>query len=115
MAETPNIWPSNYKVRAYPAYAQDGAAVILHAKDYEGRMYMATLSWQEMKENDFVFEPQPLFVLQRQQAQTLMDDLWASGVRPTEGAGSAGAMREAQEHIATLRKVAYKVLEIDNA
>jgi hypothetical protein len=113
MADTTNIWSSNYMVRAYPAYAQDGAAVILRAKTHEGKCYIASLSWQELKEDDFAFEPQPLFVLQRQQAQVLMDDLWASGVRPTEGAGSAGAMREAQEHIATLRKVAYKVLEID--
>lgn len=113
MSDTPNIWSSNYNVRAYPAYAQDGAAVILRAKTHEGKVYMASLSWQEIDEHDFAFEPQPTFVLHRTQAQVLMDDLWAAGVRPTEGAGSAGAMREAQEHISTLRKVVYKVLEVD--
>jgi hypothetical protein len=45
-------------------------------------------------------------------AQTLMDDLWNSGVRPTEGAGSAGAMRAAERHIADLRAVAFKALDI---
>jgi hypothetical protein len=42
-----------------------------------------------------------------------MDDLWNAGIRPTEGAGSAGAMRAAESHIADLRRVAFKALGID--
>jgi hypothetical protein len=41
-----------------------------------------------------------------------MDDLWASGVRPTEGNGSAGAMRAVERHIDDLRKIAFKTLGI---
>jgi len=57
----------------------------------------------------------PLLCLRMEQAQVLMDDLWNAGVRPTEGAGSAGAMRAAQAHIADLRRVTFKVLGIDEA
>lgn len=45
------------------------------------------------------------------EAQVLMDDLWACGVRPTEGAGSAGAMRRAEAHITDLQKVAFTLLD----
>lgn len=47
------------------------------------------------------------------EAQALMDDLWRSGLRPTEGAGSAGAMRAVEKHVDDLRKIAFKVLEIE--
>ncbi len=32
-------------------------------------------------------------------AQQLMDDLWRAGIRPTEGHGSAGAMRRIEDHL----------------
>lgn len=37
-------------------------------------------------------------------AQRLMDELWNCGLRPSEGTGSAGAMRQAEDHLATLKK-----------
>ena len=52
-------------------------------------------------------------VLRNEEAQVLMDDLWNSGIRPTEGAGTAGAMRAAERHIADLRAVAFKTLGIE--
>jgi len=54
----------------------------------------------------------PLLTIRMHHAQALMDDLWNAGVRPTEGAGSAGAMRAAQDHIKDLRTVAFKALGI---
>lgn len=41
------------------------------------------------------------------QAQLLMDDLWNCGVRPTEGAGSAGALAAVQAHLADMRKLVF--------
>jgi hypothetical protein len=52
-------------------------------------------------------------VLRNEEAQALMDDLWNSGIRPTEGAGTAGAMRATERHIADLRAVAFKALGIE--
>ena len=46
-------------------------------------------------------------------AQTLMDDLWSSGFRPTEGSGSAGSLRATEKHLADMRKIAGKSLEIE--
>jgi hypothetical protein len=44
-------------------------------------------------------------------AQTLMDDLWACGVRPTEGKGSAGALKATEKHLEDMRKITFGFLK----
>ena len=41
-------------------------------------------------------------------AQTLMDDLWACGVRPTEGKGSAGALSATERHLEDMRILVFE-------
>lgn len=41
-------------------------------------------------------------------AQRLMDDLWAAGVRPTEGSGSAGALAATQKHLEDMRTLVFR-------
>lgn len=55
-------------------------------------------------------ELQPAAVLNPGQAQKLMDDLWDAGVRPTEGAGSAGAMAATQRHLDDLRALVFGLM-----
>ena len=50
----------------------------------------------------------PAFRLALEDAQRLMDELWGCGLRPSEGAGSAGAMKAVQEHLSDLRKLVFK-------
>jgi hypothetical protein len=58
-------------------------------------------------------EPTPSFcTLTREQAQLLMDDLWNCGLRPSEGSGSAGAMKAVQEHLADMKKILFHKMEI---
>lgn len=42
-------------------------------------------------------------LLGRENAQVLMDDLWRCGVRPTDGAGTAGSMRAVERHLEDMR------------
>jgi hypothetical protein len=51
--------------------------------------------------------PTPSFTLDIEQAQTLMDDLWNAGIRPTEGSGSAGAMRAVERHLEDMRTLVF--------
>jgi len=51
--------------------------------------------------------------LNAESAQRLMDDLWNCGLRPSEGSGSAGAMKATQNHLADLKKILFHKLEID--
>lgn len=45
-------------------------------------------------------------------AQHLMDALWDCGLRPSEGSGSAGSLRKTEEHLADMRRIAFKQLGI---
>lgn len=45
-------------------------------------------------------------------AQTLMDDLWQAGLRPTEGSGSAGSLAATERHLADMRTIAFGKLEL---
>lgn len=67
----------------------------------DGRAYMTDITFTKMQEGVTVPDAS-MFRLDDEQAQALMDDLWTCGVRPTDGAGSAGAMAQAQEHIGNL-------------
>ena len=52
--------------------------------------------------------PEPQLELNDSEAQSLMDQLWQCGIRPTEGTGSAGAMAATQAHLADLRKLVFE-------
>lgn len=65
-----------------------------------------------MKEHVAGISSLPFATIGETQAQILMDDLWACGLRPTEGKGSAGAMIAVQDHLADMRKIVFKKLGI---
>lgn len=56
---------------------------------------------------------EPSITLDLNEAQKLMDDLWECGLRPSEGSGSAGALRATQNHLADMKTIAYKLLKIE--
>jgi hypothetical protein len=47
----------------------------------------------------------PVLTLDKSAGQVLMDDLWKAGLRPTEGAGSAGSLAATQAHLGDMRKI----------
>jgi len=54
----------------------------------------------------------PTFRLRRDQVQELVDRLWNLGYRPSEGAGSVGALAQAEDHIKSLKRVNDALLEV---
>lgn len=58
---------------------------------------------RQIKEQEYLEAP-TLCTLDATAAQVLMDDLWACGIRPTEGAGSAGALAATQRHLEDTKK-----------
>lgn len=46
--------------------------------------------------------------LRNNQAQDFMDKLWAAGLRPTEGKGSAGALAATERHLQDMRNLVFK-------
>ncbi len=98
------------RVRAKAAPWANAVEIAAFGKLNNGDTKVATLQWETISENA---EMKPLLTIRMDHAQVLMDDLWNAGVRPTEGVGSAGAMRAAEHHIADLRRVAFKALGIE--
>jgi len=53
---------------------------------------------------------EPLFSLTPSETQELMDNLWQLGFRPSEGTGSAGALKATQDHLEDMRKLVFDFL-----
>ena len=53
----------------------------------------------------------PGMSLTRTQAQQLIDALWACGIRPTEGAGSAGSLAATERHLKDMQTIAMGALK----
>jgi len=57
--------------------------------------------------------PEPVVSLPMEDAQTLMDELWRAGIRPTEGAGSAGSMAATERHLKDMQSITFGLLKKD--
>lgn len=55
----------------------------------------------------------PMFTMENQAAQSLMDQLWSCGLRPSEGTGSAGSLAATQHHLADMRKIVAKKIGVE--
>lgn len=44
------------------------------------------------------------------EAQTLMDELWHCGLRPSEGSGSAGSLEATERHLKDMQSIAFNLL-----
>ena len=55
---------------------------------------------------------EPTFVLSKEAAQRLFDDLWTSGFRPNNGEGSAGQTAALKSHLNDMRKIVSKHLDV---
>ena len=95
-----------------PTLMLDGVELLGVARDEGGNRYVARVLWKELRPANEEYHLNPTLYLATEKAQELMDGLWSCGIRPTEGNGSAGAMRAAERHIEDLRKVAFKALGI---
>jgi hypothetical protein len=79
-------------------------AVYLHIGSADGRSQIKEIV---LERTDEQIESPPSFTLTIMQAQQLMDDLWHCGLRPVEGAGSAGAMRAVERHLEDMRTLVF--------
>lgn len=84
---------------------------LLPERRSNGDVYMEP---QQSYNRDFQLVPlergrasDPAIILDYHEAQRLMDDLFAGGLRPSEGSGSAGALAATQSHLNDLRTLLY--------
>jgi len=97
-------------VRAMTApWRQAVELLIMDRSDGTSRVGRCIVVAEEMQPG---VDYEPSLRISETAAQQLMDDLWACGLRPTEGTGSAGAMAATQKHVDDLRKIVFKTLDI---
>jgi hypothetical protein len=90
-------------IRAQSAPWRNGVEFYIESEDKKRRVKQVIFETVEE------FTPcEPSFMLSLDAAQTLIDDLWHAGLRPTEGTGSAGALRAVERHLEDMRTLVFK-------
>jgi hypothetical protein len=64
-----------------------------------------TVVMRELAEGEVA---RPFMTMDVTEAQTLMDELWHCGLRPSEGTGSAGSLAATERHLADMRKLVFE-------
>lgn len=100
----------NYVIRAQNAPWYRG--IELRLTDPDQLVRVKDIVFEKITEADAAVEHRAPFLLDQVHAQTLMDDLWHCGIRPTEGSGSAGALAATERHLSDLRTIALHALKI---
>ncbi len=68
----------------------------------------ARIEWDDVEEGAYAG---PTFQMKAGEAQVLMDDLWNCGIRPSEGAGSAGSLAATERHLKDMQSIAKGLLK----
>jgi hypothetical protein len=77
----------------------------------KGTFVPKPIEMEKLETNAFI---SPFFKMEPHEAQKLMDDLWDCGLRPSEGTGSAGALKAVQNHLADIKTIAFHALKIQD-
>jgi hypothetical protein len=70
--------------------------------------YAEPVIFREIPPEELPTRREPTFSLTPEAAQSLMDELWRCGLRPTEGSGSAGSLAATERHLADMRALVFK-------
>ncbi len=92
------------QIRAVSAPWHSGVEFLLR----QGDAVATNVTFTDVGPGEYVA---PLFTAPVGTAQTLMDDLWAAGLRPTEGTGSAGSLRATENHLKDMQRLVFNKLE----
>ena len=97
------------EIRAICGPWHDGVEFLI--RDFSGskRAVVKNITLENVEPGEF---QAPTLMLTKTAAQVLMDDLWSSGLRPTEGSGSAGSLRATEKHLDDMRRIVEKKLGI---
>lgn len=85
---------------------------LLIVEHRSGRRYVAEpIKMTEAGDDSLGVEPTA--TIDPTAAQTLMDDLWHCGLRPSEGTGSAGSLAATERHLKDMQAIAFAALKFD--
>lgn len=104
------------QVRAMKPIFRHNAVQIFIDEKRDGRLFTAEpIKMREIRDDEIynVDAPGDGVMINGEAAQQLIDDLWQCGLRPSEGAGSAGSLAATQRHLSDMRKLVEKSLKVE--
>lgn len=102
-----SLSPIKAIVRAQTQPWRSGVELLFVSADR--KTIVKDIIFERLPDDAFAAEPESAFKLSMDESQTLMDDLWACGLRPTEGTGSAGSLAATERHLADMRALVFKL------
>lgn len=93
----------NTQIRAFRQLWSDCIEIGIRRKG--DKIEKGILTFEECSPNCHI---PPASVLSITEAQALIDSLWDCGLRPTEGAGSAGSLSATKYHLEDMRALVFK-------
>jgi len=105
----------NFQVRVGRNIAWNGIDVYVFAKE-PSAIDDSSKRWRLAESMNFVEKHPhescgPTFRLSPIEGQSLIDELWCAGLRPTEGTGSAGSLAATQLHLKDLQEFHGRLLD----
>lgn len=86
--------------------------IMIGGRDEGGRIIrMEPVTFRAFPEDEaiaYAEERSAGLTIQKETAQSLMDQLWNLGIRPTEGHGSTGQLAATEAHLADMRALVFK-------
>ncbi len=96
----------NLEVRAFHSFADDEIQIY-------GRVNGKPVIRTEWEVADNRSMSRPMLRLEQRQAQILIDDLWAVGLRPTQGKQSEGMFAAQGRHLEDMRAIAFDKIKVE--
>ena len=99
------------KIRAQRTPWAEGVELLIVEHSHDRRFVAEPLTLTEVADNCQGVEPTA--TISPAAAQSLMDDLWQCGLRPSEGTGSAGSLAATERHLKDMQAIAFAALKFD--
>lgn len=106
----------NFQFNAFREPRIDGFSIYVLDKTFDGTanyvtdVQITTIPLEEAQ--DGMWRPAPI-ELSKESAQSLMDALWEAGVKPSGGEGHTAHIRALNDHLDSMKKIAFKQLGIE--
>jgi len=98
----------DWEMRVAPESWWNGVRVMVRGRTFDGPYaYVKDIVLEKIDE----FTEPPSFTLPDRAAQILMDDLWTSGIRPTEKRQDGEALRSVRDHLGDMQQLAFRLLD----
>lgn len=101
-----------FEVWAERTWMRNNIELLIRQELGNGKMAVGRPIIMETVENEGQII-EPTLRLSFDQAQYLIDQLWRCGMRPTEGAGSAGSLAATEKHLKDMQTIAMGLLRKD--